>query len=163
MNGRADSIWKAQPLNTHSSQTWGCYLQRGGPKSTVSRAFSCSFCRWLRSVIFRTVPVMVALFIANLQERARRNRWSHPNFETGRAFQGKKRSRLGQGNSQGRLGKDTTLHAPPRSRRWQKEEKKARKGSQLLPGGLPGSIDRTELKRSKGLTQQKGADLSLKQ
>lgn len=42
------------------------YLQRGGPKSTVSRAFSCSFCRWLRSVIFRTLPIMVALFTASL-------------------------------------------------------------------------------------------------
>lgn len=47
---------------------WGlqCYLQRGGPKSTVSRAFSCSFCLWLLSVIFRTVPIMVALFTASL-------------------------------------------------------------------------------------------------
>ena len=40
--------------------------QRGGPKSTVSRAFSCSFCRWLRSVIFNTVPVMVVLVTASL-------------------------------------------------------------------------------------------------
>lgn len=45
------------------------YSQRGGPNSTVSRAFSCSFCLWLRSVIFNTVPIMVALLIASLQGR----------------------------------------------------------------------------------------------
>lgn len=43
------------------------HSRRGGPKSTVSRAFSCSFCRWLLSVIFRSVPVMVALVMASLQ------------------------------------------------------------------------------------------------
>lgn len=42
------------------------HSQRGGPKSTVSKAFSCSFCRWLRSVIFSTVPVMVVLVTASL-------------------------------------------------------------------------------------------------
>lgn len=59
-----------------STQPWGPWhisslpspqdSQRGGPKSTVSRAFSCSFCRWLRSVIFNTVPVMVVLVTASL-------------------------------------------------------------------------------------------------
>lgn len=53
------SIAYQQPFSPHDSQ-------RGGPKSTVSRAFSCSFCRWLRSVIFSTVPVMVVLVTASL-------------------------------------------------------------------------------------------------
>lgn len=34
----------------------------------MSSAFSCSFCRWLRSVIFSSVPVMVAFVMANLRE-----------------------------------------------------------------------------------------------
>lgn len=47
------------------------YSHRGGPKSTVSRALSCSFCRWLRSVILSTVPIMVALFTASLHNRGK--------------------------------------------------------------------------------------------
>lgn len=57
---------------------WVWYSHRGGPKSTVSRALSCSFCRWLRSVIFSTVPIMVALFTASLHNGDKTLLWAQP-------------------------------------------------------------------------------------
>ena len=43
----------------------------------MSRALSCSFCRWLRSVILSTVPIMVTLFTASLHNRGQQRAEQH--------------------------------------------------------------------------------------